>query len=117
MADLFNIGLAGLRAQQAALAVTGHNITNADAPGYSRQRVELAPQVAGSQGGSFLGSGVRIAQVARLSDGFAVAQVRMDTSLFAELSTFQSQIGQIEGLLLNDNSGLDEALKGFFNAI
>lgn len=117
MADLFNIGLAGLRAQQAALAVTGHNITNADSPGYSRQRVELAPQVAGSQGSSFLGSGVRIADVARLSDGFAVAQVRMDTSLFAELSTFQSQIGQIEGLLLNDNSGLDEALKGFFNAI
>ncbi|HEX7036417.1 MAG TPA: flagellar hook-associated protein FlgK [Pseudomonadales bacterium] len=117
MADLFNIGLAGLRAQQAALAVTGHNITNAETPGYSRQRVELAPQVAGSQGGSFLGSGVRIAQVARLSDGFAVAQVRMDTSLFAELSTFHSQIGQIEGLLLNDNSGLDEALKGFFNAI
>lgn len=117
MADLFNIGLAGLRAQQAALAVTGQNITNASTPGYSRQRVEMEPQITGTQGSSFNGSGVRVDQIARMTDRFAVNQMRLDTALHAELDTFASQIGQIEGFLLNDNSGLDETLKSFFNAL
>lgn len=37
MADLFNIGLSGLRAAQTNLSVTGQNITNVNTPGYSRQ--------------------------------------------------------------------------------
>jgi flagellar hook-associated protein FlgK len=38
MASLFDIGINGLRAQQAALNVVGQNITNASTPGYTRQR-------------------------------------------------------------------------------
>ena len=41
MADLLNIGLSALLAQQRALTTTANNIANASTPGYSRQRVEL----------------------------------------------------------------------------
>ena len=33
--------LRGLRAQQLALDTTGHNISNANTPGYSRQTVDM----------------------------------------------------------------------------
>jgi flagellar hook-associated protein 1 FlgK len=41
MADILNIGLSALLAQQRALTTTSNNIANASTPGYSRQRVEL----------------------------------------------------------------------------
>lgn len=117
MADLFNIGVSGLRAQQAALAVTGQNITNASTPGYSRQRVEIEPQNAGFQGGDFEGGGARVARVARIADEFASSQIRLDSSLFAELDSLNQQIGQIEGVLLDDAGGLNSALQSFFSSL
>ena len=39
--SLLNIGVSGLRAQQAALEAASVNVANANTPGYSRQRVEL----------------------------------------------------------------------------
>ena len=37
MSDLLSIGLSGLSAAKTNLSVTGHNITNINTPGYSRQ--------------------------------------------------------------------------------
>ena len=37
MADLLNIGLSGLSASKTSLSVTGHNISNVNTPGFSRQ--------------------------------------------------------------------------------
>ena len=42
MPDLLNTSLTGMLAFQRALDVTGHNIANANTPGYSRQVVEFA---------------------------------------------------------------------------
>jgi len=117
MADLFNIGVSGLRAQQAALAVTGQNITNASTPGYSRQRVEIEPQNAGFQGGDFEGGGARLARVTRIADEFVTNQIRLDSSMFAELDSLNQQIGQIEGVLLDEAGGLNSALQSFFGAL
>ena len=39
---LMSLGMRAMAANYAALQVTGHNIANANVPGYSRQRVELA---------------------------------------------------------------------------
>ncbi|MEZ5558430.1 MAG: flagellar hook-associated protein FlgK [Pseudomonadales bacterium] len=117
MANLFNIGVSGLRAQQAALAVTGQNITNASTPGYTRQRVDIQAQAAGARGGDFEGSGARLERIERVTDDFATNQVRVDTALFSELDTLTQQIQQIEATLLDENGGLDSALQGFFGAL
>lgn len=117
MADLFNIGVSGLRAQQTALAVTGQNITNASTPGYTRQRVEITTQTAGVSGSDFQGGGARLDAIARITDAFATNQIRLDTSLFSELDALSGQIAQVEGMLLDETSGLDVALQGFFSAL
>jgi flagellar hook-associated protein 1 FlgK len=117
MASLFNIGVSGLRAQQTALAVTGQNITNASTPGYSRQRVEITTQTSGVSGAAFQGGGARLDAIARIADSFATNQIRLDTSLFSELDSLSQQIAQVEGMLLDETSGLDVALQGFFSAL
>ena len=66
MASLLNIGVSGLRAQQAGLAVTGQNITNAATPGYSRQQVDVVPAQAGVRGGDFSGAGVTVEAIRRI---------------------------------------------------
>ena len=38
--SIYSIGLTGLAAAQAGMQTTGHNISNVNTPGFSRQRVE-----------------------------------------------------------------------------
>lgn len=117
MASLLNIGASGLRAQQAALSVTGQNITNADTEGYTRQRVNTEPQLQGLNGAGFAGAGVRVNDVQRITDAFAEAQVLQDTSLFSQTDTLATQIGQIDGVLFDEAGGLNGALEKFFGAV
>ena len=65
MRTLFEIGKSGLRTAERSLSVTSNNITNANTPGYSRQRVEMNP--VGMQKTPFhTGLGVNITQVTRM---------------------------------------------------
>jgi flagellar hook-associated protein 1 FlgK len=114
---LIDIGVSGLRVQQTALSVTGQNITNASTPGYSRQRVEVVPQNAGTEGSRFRGAGARVTDIARLTDQYVVSQVRSDESLRSELSTLAEQISAIDGVVFADNGGLDAEFGRFFSAL
>jgi len=51
VADLLNIGLSGLSASKSQLSVTGHNISNVNTPGFSRQEAEEAIRAAGGKPG------------------------------------------------------------------
>ncbi|NJN50882.1 MAG: flagellar hook-associated protein FlgK, partial [Gammaproteobacteria bacterium] len=115
--SLINIGISGLRAHQAALATTGHNITNANSAGYSRQRVEISPQTPQFQGSAYLGRGAELASVTRVHSTFVTNQVRLDTAAFAEVEDFLSQIGQLDSLLADELTGLVPALQTFFGSL
>lgn len=50
MSEMFSIGISALLANQKLLATTGHNISNVNTEGFSRQRVTLTerpPQFSG----------------------------------------------------------------------
>lgn len=115
--SLFNIGVAGLRAQQAALSTTGQNITNASTPGYSRQRVNLEADRAGSIGGAFATTQVRVEGVERIADRLVTEQVRSDQSLLGEMSTLVAQIEQVDSVLFRNGNGIGDAFNAFFAAI
>jgi len=117
MASLFNIGVNGLRAQQAALSVTGQNITNASTPGYTRQRVDLVSQSGGVSAGQFSGGGARVDSVTRITDQFVNTQILTDTARNSELSAFSSELSQLEGVLFDDGFGIDSAVQDFFSAL
>jgi flagellar hook-associated protein 1 FlgK len=115
--SLLSIGKSGLYAAQAALSTTGHNITNSNVAGYSRQVVvqETSTAMGGSSG--YLGTGTQIAQVKRYSDEFLNAQVRTAQASSSGLDAYQAQITQIDNLLADTTSGLSPALQDFFSAV
>jgi flagellar hook-associated protein 1 FlgK len=115
--SLLTIGKSGLYAAQAALSTTGHNITNSNVAGYSRQVVvqESAIAMGGSNG--YIGTGTQIAQVKRYSDEFLNAQVRTAQAQTSGLESYQAQITQIDNLLADTTSGLSPALQDFFSAV
>ena len=65
MADLLSIGLSGLTANKTALSVTGHNITNVNTPGFSRQDAVQATRNPQFSGAGYIGSGTTLTDVRR----------------------------------------------------
>lgn len=115
--NLLNIGKSGLFAAQAALATTGHNISNASVAGYSRQTVVQATAVAQQTGSGFIGTGTSIADIKRYSDSFLNGQVTSATTSKAALDTYATQISQIDNMLADTTSGLSPALQDFFSSV
>ena len=107
MADILGIGYSGLAAAQRALSTTGHNISNANTDGYSRQSVDLATNPAELFGNSYLGNGVNVASVQRVYDQFLVNQVRVNSSSFSSVDTYQQLSSSIDNLLGNSQTSLN----------
>ena len=114
---LINIGLSGLRAHQTALSTTGNNVTNANTPGYSRQRVEFQATDSNYMGAGYQGTGVAVTTIERTTAQFLVNQVRIDTTMNSELEAFESNISQIDSLLADPTTGLSPGLSNFFGAL
>ena len=68
---ILNVAVTGLTAANRALTTVGHNISNVDTEGYSRQRVDIEARTPQLAGGSYVGSGVRVANTRRVFDAFA----------------------------------------------
>lgn len=115
--SLLSIGKSGLLAAQTGLSTTGHNITNANVPGYSRQVVIQAAAPPQNLGVGFVGTGTEVAQVKRYYDNFLAAQVRSAQSTTSSLDAFTSQITQIDNVLADPTAGLSPALQDFFAGV
>lgn len=116
MADLLAVGISGLQAYRRALDTTGHNIANANTPGFSRQRVDLGTQVPTVQGNGFVGNGVQVASVRRLSDELIQARVVDDAAAFGRLESYSGLAGRIDQLVSDPAAGLGAPLNGLFDA-
>lgn len=114
---LLDVGLSGLLATQRALTVTGHNISNANTDGYSRQRVDLGSRPPQLYGNTYIGNGVDVGAVSRVYNDFIVEQVRTSTAASASSDALSNYANQIDNLLANPNAGVSTALQSMFNAM
>ena len=114
---LLNIGVTGLLASQTAINTTGHNIANANVQGYSRQEVVLETNTPKFGGGGFVGNGVEVETIRRITNEFITQQLRTDTANFAELDAFATQIAQLDSVIAGANTGLTAALDSFFSSL
>lgn len=118
MAGLLSIGISGLAASQAHLSTVGHNITNADTPGFSRQQV--TQQSSGGQyigPAGFIGSGTTLNDVRRMYSGFIDTQLQSATALNGDTKSYLDSINQINSLLADSGTGVNVVLKGFFDSV
>ncbi len=117
MADLLKIGLTGVTTHQTALSTTGHNISSANVPGYSRQRTDIVTNVAQGSAEGFIGSGSRVETISRIADRFVVDQLRRDTTAYHRLDTIKTFVGQLDKVFADPNTGITPAMNQFFSAI
>ncbi|MGG0644200.1 flagellar hook-associated protein FlgK [Sporosarcina gallistercoris] len=115
----------GLQTQQSALYTTGHNISNANTLGYSRQRVNMQatsgfPGVglnAGTMPG-FLGTGVQAGSIQRIRDGFVDQQYRSESNKLGYWDTRSKAIGQVEDIMNEPSEyGLQKSLSQFWSSL
>lgn len=117
MADLFNIGLSGLRAAQTNLSVTGQNITNVNTPGYSRQTSIQTANPPGHTGAGYMGTGTKVVDVQRIYNQFLTNQVRSTTSAASEVNAFNAQIEELNSTLSSTASGITTGMQNYFDAL
>ena len=117
MPDLLNIGLSGLNTSRAGLSVTGHNITNANTDGYTRQVADFGTRQPEFQGGFFLGSGAEIQTIRRISNEFLVANERSNISVYGRAESFTNVMNQLDQLFSNVSTGLSTNLSSFFSSL
>lgn len=117
MADLLNIGLSGISAAKTKLSVTGHNITNINTPGYTRQDTVQATRTPQFSGAGYIGSGTSLTDIRRSYNEFLTTQLRSSTALNSDVKAYKSQIDQLDGLLAGTTTGVTPSLQAFFSAM
>lgn len=117
--------LRGLLTQQQALDVTGHNIANANTPGFSRQEAVLEPtrpyviptNSVNTGAGAQLGSGVDVAAIRRVRDQFLDLQYRAQQMNLGDASARTTSLDQVELAFAEPtDDGLAAQLARFWDA-
>ncbi len=115
--SIFGIGISGLTAAQAGLVTTGHNISNASTPGFTRQEVVQVSNIPQFTGVGFLGQGVAVATVKRIYSDALSNQLTLAQTQGSQLDAYYAQIKQLDTLLGDPSAGLAPALQGFFSGV
>lgn len=117
MAELAGIALSGLKASQTALSTTSHNIVNVDTDGYSRQKTGMEVRTPRQLGGSFVGQGVDVESIYRVSNQYVVDQLRRDVSSFNSFDAYFEYAVRVDQLLGDDSTAITPSLQNFFDAV
>lgn len=115
--SIFGIGISGLNAAQAGLITAGHNISNANTPGFHRQQTVQMTNIPQFTGVGFMGQGVQVDTVKRIYNEFLDRQVMEAQTKVSYFESYSAQVKQIDNLLADTTSGLSPALQDFFAAV
>ncbi len=119
-----SIALSALTAQRVGIDTAGHNVANANTPGFSRQDVALVARVTSAAlGGSVrsglaqLGTGVDVAAIRRLRDTLLDGQIRRQSSALGRWETTSTLLGGVEYVFAEPaDNNLGALLGKFWNA-
>lgn len=111
---LFSIGTSGLTAAYTALETTGNNIANANTPGYSRQIVDLTPQVETGLSGNYIGQGVAVESIKRAYNQLLTQQVDLAQGASSQADTHVTLLNQVNNLFSSTTGSLGDAVNQFF---
>ena len=117
MSDLLSIGRTGLGASKKSLEVTGHNISNANTEGFSRQRVDQVANRPIRKSGHIVGTGTDIRGIHRVENTQMERKINdaiSDHSFHDEGYTQLNQIQEVFNEL--DAEGINQVIGNFFNS-
>jgi flagellar hook-associated protein 1 FlgK len=119
------IGRRSLFAHQQALDVTGHNIANANTPGYSRQVVRITetspfapPSFSRPTIPGMLGTGVEVTSIERMKNEFIEDELRSESQSLGQSETRRDLLSEIELIFTEpSDSGLRSSLDAFWTSL
>ncbi len=115
--NLLSTARGALLAHQRAVGVIGHNIANAETPGYTRQRPRLAALGPESLAAGQPGRGVQLVAIERLRIDFFDESWRREAGLGSRYRTLEQVLGQISGVVGEpSDAGLSASLDGLIDA-
>ena len=113
---ILNTGATALKTQQTAISVTGHNIANANTPGYSRQRVNMAASSPISLLPGQMGSGVKTVEIQRIYNQYVTNQINNESQQLGKWEARKDPLAQLEMLFnVGEDFGLSGRLNDFWN--
>jgi flagellar hook-associated protein 1 FlgK len=126
MSNFFSleIGKRSVLMHQTALSITGHNMANANTPGYTRQVPDIvttppwhAPALVQTGKAGQLGTGVDIQKIQRIRDAFLDTQIRNENKTAGYWNELQTTMDRLE-VILNEPSedGLRAVMDVFWEA-
>ena len=117
MDPMLGISLTALHAAQKALAVAGHNIANVNTPGFSRQRLDLAPLPPTRAFKLEPGNGVEILNVFAIRDQLLENMLVDQDPLVGAATRRTAVLGEIETLFSTDpEASLGVLISNFFSS-
>lgn len=116
MADLLSTGVSGLLAAQVGLSTVGHNVSNANTDGYSRQQVNFAARAPQPEGQFYVGTGVDTVAVQRAYSQYLNTALWSAASSQGRANAFQGLTDQINNQL-SGSSNLQSSLDTFFGSV
>jgi len=111
----FGIGLSGLLAAQQGLATTGHNISNVNTAGYSRQLVTFETRDPQFIGYGYAGKGVDVQAIKRSANEFLTDQLRVSTANEAHAAKMSDLIDQVDAQI--GDALIGGGLQNFFDSL
>ena len=117
MPELIKIGVSALVANKANLATTGHNISNAQTPGYSRQQAINVANPPQRTGAGYIGTGVSVDGVRRMVNEFVDQEVRTTADNANRLEEFETNAAFLDSVLGEESAGLSPVVQRFFTAV
>jgi flagellar hook-associated protein 1 FlgK len=117
LGSLLSVARTALLTYQRAMDVTGHNVANAQTPGYSRQRARLQAETPLWTPQGLVGRGVTIGGIERARDTFLDAAFRHESGLLGHSGTLADLLGRVESAINEpSDSGVSSALDAMFAA-
>ncbi|MGD8112519.1 flagellar hook-associated protein FlgK [Vibrio sp. TRT 17S01] len=116
--DLLNLGSQSVLTAQRQLNTTGHNISNVNTEGYSRQSVIQGTNMPRQYGGETYGMGVHVEKVRRSWDQFAVNELNLSTTNYAHKRDVEENLEMLSSMLSSVASKkIPENMNEWFDAV
>lgn len=109
-------GLSGLRAAQAGVDTTAHNVANAATPGYTRQRLTQFARPPYQSPVGPIGTGVEVEEIVRLRDMFLDTRVRESVADFTANDARQRTLARLETVYGEPDNGITTELNDLWAA-
>lgn len=117
VSTLMNIGARAMSANQTAINTIGHNIANANTPGYSRQNVVLETSLPQFSGGGFIGKGVSVDTITRSYNQFLTREATTSAATAAQDRAKLDNLQRLEKVFPVGETGLGQGISLFLNAM